>query len=204
MSTTTTTKSRMLLVALATSATLALSLSACASDGSADDPTAVQTAENGEVFNEADVTFATDMLPHHTQALEMVDLTEGRTLDPEVQALADAIRGAQAPEIDTMSGWLTSWGQDVPDTTGGGMDEMDMAGMSGMMTAEDMDGLENASDADFEDRWLALMVEHHTGAVEMAKVEQVDGEFPDAVALAQSIESSQEVEIATMKELLDS
>ncbi|CAN5484363.1 DUF305 domain-containing protein [soil metagenome] len=189
---------RKILVTVAATATL--SLTACGGDDTSTEPSAVQTADNGEVFNGADVTFATDMLPHHAQALEMVDLTEGRTLDPAVQALADAIRGAQAPEIDTMTGWLTSWGEEVPDTSAG-MGDMDM---TGMMSSEDMTALADASDAEFEDMWLTMMVEHHTGAVEMAKVEQTDGEFTDAIALAESIETSQEAEIATMKELLAS
>lgn len=191
---------RKILVTFAATTTLALSLAACGGDETSTEPSAVQTADNGQVFNGADVTFATDMLPHHAQALEMVDLTEGRTLDPEVQALADAIRDAQSPEIDTMTGWLTSWGEDVPDTSGG-MGDMDMAGM---MSSEDMTALADASDAEFEDMWLTMMVEHHTGAVEMAKVEQTDGEFTDAIALAEEIETSQEAEIATMKELLAS
>ncbi|GEP38123.1 lipoprotein [Nocardioides psychrotolerans] len=204
--------SRKLAVAFATAATLALSLTACGGDDPADDPSAVQTAENGDVFNGADVAFASDMIPHHTQAIEMVDLTEGRTLDPEVQQIADAIRNAQAPEIETMSGWLTSWGEEVPETSEGGHDMSDMGGdsdadmgsMSGMMTSEDMAGLANASDAEFQDMWLSMMVEHHTGAVEMAEAEQADGEFADAVALAEQIESSQTEEIATMKDLLSS
>jgi len=43
------------------------------------------------------------MIQHHAQALSMVDLTMDRRLDPEVQALADDIRAAQAPEIERMS-----------------------------------------------------------------------------------------------------
>ncbi len=203
---------RKLAVALAATATLSLSLTACGGDDPVDDPSAVQTAENGDVFNGADVAFATDMIPHHTQAIEMVDLTEGRTLDPEVQQLADAIRNAQAPEIETMSGWLTSWGEDVPESSDGGHDMSDMGGdsdsdmgsMSGMMSDEDMEGLANASDTEFQDMWLSMMVEHHTGAVEMAQAEQADGEFADAIALAEQIESSQTEEIATMEDLLAS
>lgn len=198
---------RKLAVAFAATATLALSLTACGGDESTDDPSTVQTADNGAVFNGTDVAFASDMIPHHAQALEMVDLTEGRTLDPAVQELADAIRGAQTPEIETMTGWLTSWGEAVPDTSDGGHDMSDMGGedmggMSGMMTSEDMDALANASDAEFQEMWLTMMVEHHTGAVEMAKTEQADGEFADAIALAGSIETSQEAEITTMKGLL--
>ncbi len=69
---------------------LSLVATGCGSDAAdgADDPTALRTASNGGVFNDADVEFATSMIPHHAQALEMVDLTVGRDLSPEVQAVA--------------------------------------------------------------------------------------------------------------------
>ena len=66
--------------------------------------------------NDADVAFASDMIQHHAQALAMVDLTVGRDLDPEVEALAEAIRAAQGPEIETMTDWLTEWDEPIPAT----------------------------------------------------------------------------------------
>jgi uncharacterized protein (DUF305 family) len=51
--------------------------------------------------------------------------------------------------------------------------------------------------------FLEMMVEHHEGAVEMAKTEQSEGHFGPAIALADSIESSQTKEIELMQGLLD-
>ena len=65
--------------------------------------------------NEADVTFALDMIPHHQQAIEMADLAESRAESQEVKDLATDIEAAQGPEIETLTGWLESWGEDVPD-----------------------------------------------------------------------------------------
>lgn len=46
-----------------------LGLAGCsASDDSDETASAPQTARNGDVFNEADVRFATEMIPHHAQA----------------------------------------------------------------------------------------------------------------------------------------
>lgn len=201
--------------ALALTLTLGAGLIACGDDTSdAAGATEVSTTEH----NDADVTFASDMIQHHAQALSMVDLTLDRPLDPEVQALAEDIRAAQAPEIETMADWLTKWGDEVPETMrdhvnsghdGGDMsDTMDEMGdsdqMPGMMTADDMDALENASDAEFQDMWLEMMVEHHEGAVEMAETEQDNGQFKDAVDLAGQIVDAQTEEIDTMKDLLES
>jgi uncharacterized protein (DUF305 family) len=190
-------------------ATLAalLALAGCGDDEPANDDT--RTASNGDEFNDADVAFATDMIQHHAQALSMVDLTLGRPLDPEVETLAEEIRAAQAPEIEQMTDWLTAWDEPVPATVrdpanAHGEGDMDMGDMPGMMSAEDMAALEGAPDAEFQDRFLQMMVEHHEGAVEMAKNEQSDGRFGPAIDLAQAIESSQTDEIALMQDLLGS
>jgi uncharacterized protein (DUF305 family) len=187
---------------------LGVGLTACGDDT---DTTAATSEVSTTEHNDADVTFATDMIQHHAQALSMVDLTLDRDLDPEVQALAEGIRAAQAPEIETMADWFTKWGEDVPETmrdhanSEGGMEDMDHGDqMPGMMTSDDMDALENASDAGFPDMWLEMMVEHHEGAVEMAETEQADGQFKDAVDLAGQIVEAQKQEIDTMNDFLES
>ncbi|CAB4932662.1 unannotated protein [freshwater metagenome] len=205
------------LSALALTLALGAGLTACGDDagssGSSGSATEVSTTEH----NDADVAFASDMITHHAQALSMVDLTLDRTLDPEVQALAEDIRAAQGPEIETMADWLTKWGEEVPETMrdhanaghdmddmSDNMDDMGHDDMPGMMTAEDMDALENASDAAFQDMWLEMMIEHHEGAVEMAETETEDGQYKDAVDLAGQIIDAQKKEIDTMNGLLDS
>ena len=86
---------------------------ACGNDADGGDTSAqVSTTEH----NDADVAFASEMLQHHAQALTMVDLTMGRGLDPEVKQLADDIRSAQAPEIETFTDWLTDWDEEIPST----------------------------------------------------------------------------------------
>lgn len=150
-------------------------------------------------FNDADVTFATDMIPHHRQAVEMAELAETRAESPEVKDLATQIREAQDPEIETMTGWLISWGKPVPDDMSG----MDMSSsMPGMMSQDEMTSLENTSGAEFDQMFLAMMIEHHRGAIEMAKSEQSGGLFPDAIALAKQIETAQTSEITTLQALL--
>ena len=185
-------------------------LTGCGGSDSDDEPTTTRTAPNGDVFNQADVTFAQQMIPHHAQAIEMADLTRKRDLSPEVAALADQILGAQAPEIETMTGWLTAWEEEVPETSrdhanAHSDEQMDMSGeMPGMMSPEEMESLASAPDAQFEDMWLEMMVEHHQGAIEMARTEQRDGEFADAIAMAQNIESGQADEVEQMTGLLGS
>ena len=201
-----------------TAGTLLFTLAACGGDGDTLDASAEQTAANGDVFSDTDVDFATAMIPHHAQALAMVDLTRGRELSPPVQKLTEDIQAAQGPEIETMVDWLTGWDQPVPETMRdhanaedpdgmGGHDMEDMEGetesdMPEMMTDEELADLDAVQGQEFEDMWLEMMIEHHEGAIEMAKDEQADGVFQPAIDLAESIETSQQAEIDHMRELL--
>ena len=178
--------------------------------GSSDNPSATATVPASAEFNDADVSFATDMIPHHAQALVMVDMTRGRELDPEFEQLAQQILEAQGPEIEEMTGWLRDWDQPIPETSrdhanahDDSMDPGDMADMPGMMSDVELDDLAAADISSFEDRWMVMMIAHHEGAIEMAQAEQEDGEFPDAIALAEGIESSQRAEIEQMRAMLN-
>lgn len=151
--------------------------------------------------NEADTLFATMMIPHHAQAIAMADLAVKRATDTKVKALAARIKGAQGPEIARMSGWLTGWGAPVPGTDGGS----GMSGMGGdtggMMSTQQMTDLGAAKGPAFDRMWLQMMVQHHQGAVVMAKTELTEGANPEAKQLAQAIIDSQSKEIAEMRSL---
>lgn len=201
------------LIVAAAAAVSVLSLAACSPEDSNDgDPTSSSSSANeaGD-HNAADVEFAQEMIPHHAQALRMVVMTEHRNgLDPAFRELTEDIRAAQAPEIDSMTQWLQTWGEDVPDIPeryggGHGSGGMDMhSGMPGMMGEEDFDALDGAGSSTFENMWLQMMIEHHEGAIEMAQEEQEGGEYPPAIELAEQIEKDQEREIQTMRQQLDS
>ncbi|MFC4606260.1 DUF305 domain-containing protein [Streptomyces maoxianensis] len=184
-----------------------LVLAACGSNGDSsaghdghatNSPTGSAPAAQGQ-HNAADVAFAKEMIPHHRQAVAMADLAPTRAESAEVKALAQEIKNAQDPEIKTLSGWLTSWGEQVP--AEGAMDHS-AHGAGGMMTAEVMTSLEQASGKAFDTAFMELMIKHHEGAVAMAKTEKADGAFPDAKTMADAIITSQTAEIARMNSLL--
>lgn len=160
-------------------------------------PSATQSAAPAASYNDADVMFASQMIPHHQQAVEMADSALQKATTAEVRRLATAIKAAQDPEIKLMSGWLTSWGKPVP-TPG------EHAGhtMTGMMSPQEMDDLSKASGSMYDRMWVTMMIKHHQGAVTMAKTEQSTGKDAAAVALAKKIQAAQTTEIATMQRLL--
>lgn len=160
--------------------------------------------------NAADVSFSQDMIPHHQQALVMADVAIEGAETQELQDLAKRIEAAQAPEIEEMTGWLQAWGEDVPDLNAmshmmmGHGDDDDFNDMPGMMDADqmrNMSGMMGGGIA-FDRMWVLMMIEHHEGAIEMAQDQQVNGQSPDAIALAESIEESQTAEIAEMEQML--
>lgn len=146
--------------------------------------------------NSADVMFASMMIAHHQQAIEMSDMVLSKTgVDPQVTSLAKDIKAAQGPEIDTMNGWLKEWGQPT------GMSGM---GEDGMMSDADMKALQDAAGPDSSKLFLTQMVQHHQGAIDMANSEISGGKDAAAVALAKKVVSAQTAEISKMQGLLAS
>jgi uncharacterized protein (DUF305 family) len=151
--------------------------------------------------NQADITFATEMIPHHHQAVQMADMALTQATNADVKTLAQAIKAAQDPEIVQMSGWLAGWQQPIPSSSTSGMGGMDHTG-TGMMSDADMTSLSKATGAAFDRMWVSMMIRHHQGAVTMATTEQSSGQNPDAKKLAQSIITSQTAQITQLTALL--
>ncbi|MFD3681550.1 DUF305 domain-containing protein [Streptomyces sp. NPDC058613] len=195
---------RTALVAAAGAASLVLA--ACGSgdatsSGPSPSPSASSSAAASQgQHNAADVAFAKGMIPHHRQAVEMAGLAPTRAESAEVKQLAEEIKKAQGPEIKTLSGWLTSWGEQVP--AEGAMDHSMHGADGGMMTPEEMGNLKKASGKAFDTAFMQLMIKHHEGAVVMAKAEKADGSFPEAKTMAGAIVTSQTAEITRMNNLL--
>ncbi|KZE41722.1 DUF305 domain-containing protein [Microbacterium sp. T32] len=146
--------------------------------------------------NEADVIFATMMIEHHTQAIEMSDILLAKIgIDERVTVLVEQIKAAHQPEIAQMKGWLEDWGASTPDTG-----SMEHGG--GMMSEGDMQSLKQATGTDAARLFLQQTIQHHRGAIEMAQEETGSGKNSDAVALANQIVESQTSETAAMEELL--
>jgi len=196
----------MLAVSVVAAAAL---LSACGSSESSSEPASespsAPSASTAD-FNDADVTFAKAMIPHHEQAVEMATIA----LDPAVGAspgvvdLATRIQSGQQPEIDMMTAWLVGWGEEPHDMSDmDSMDDMaDMEGMEGMMSADDMAAMSVMSGPAFDARWVEMMILHHEGALAMARGVEASGQNADVVLLADEIIAAQEAEIEEMRALL--
>lgn len=187
--------------------TIAIGAPACSSTGSDHDmaaPTGVPPAVVSPGAGSVDAGFAYDMSRHHAQAVEMAELVNGRTTDPEIGVLARDIALTQQYQIGEMRGWLDGWG--LPATsfaepmTWMGMSGMDMPGMA---SDAELAALRDAPAGDVDRMFLELMIRHHQGGVEMATAAASSATVPYVQALATSIEESQTAEVESMTDLLD-
>ena len=189
-------------IALALTATLA----ACGSDDSSSTDTTPATQASGDssatvALNTADIEFAQGMIAHHEQAIEMAEIALDPTVgaSPEVIDLATRIKGAQDPEVELMTAWLTAAGEPVAMDMSDGHD---MSSMDGMMTAEQMDAMAALTGEEFDQMWLEMMIAHHEGAISQSQTVKANGSNADVLALADQIITAQQAEITEMQALL--
>lgn len=208
-------RTRAALVAVAAVAAMvaALSLTACSTPaestrggeaGSGIPETPVITGEPAS-YNDDDVSFASNMVTHHRQAIELSKLVSGRSTNPELAALASQIAAEQQPEINIMNVLLVQWNENPEVGTGSGGDDHTEHGsaMQGMVDDATMAELKTLNGTEFDTLWLKSMISHHQGAIEMAQAEIANGANVDAVAMAKAMVTSQEAEIQQMKRMLE-
>jgi uncharacterized protein (DUF305 family) len=195
---------QLLVIATAFVAAIAL-LTGCSKsdDHSATHGAATSSSATTQPHNQADVTFAQNMVPHHQQAIQMSDeILAKQGIDPRVVTLANQIKSAQGPEIQQMQTWLGQWGAATSSMPGHDMGSM--PGMSGIMSEQDMTALQNAQGVEASKLFLTQMIEHHKGAITMAQDEVKSGQYPAAVAMAKQIVTTQQQEIDQMQGMLSS
>ena len=149
---------------------------------------------DGNAYNSFDAEFVRMMIPHHEQALEMAALAPTRAADPRIRAIAERIQAAQAPEIGVLQAWLTARGL--------AESAHDHTTMPGMQPAAKLASLAAARGAAFDRMFVAMMSEHHQGAVDMAKGVLAAGRNGQVEELATAIATEQSVEIARLRDLV--
>lgn len=181
---------------------------------------APSTKANKPIISTADVEFVQGMIMHHQQAVEMSVLMASHTHSKQMLDLGKRISLSQTDEIKWMQHWLEVRGyattMQMPEP--GPMPQHQMAGMTGMhhastampmmpgmLTAEQMNALRSAKDADFDKLFLTGMVQHHRGALTMVKQlfdspgAGQDGELFD---FATDVDNTQRAEINLMERMM--
>jgi len=140
----------------------------------------------------SDAMFLQMMIPHHEQAVVMSDLALSTSKDAEVLKLAKQIKDAQAPEIIKMQGWLADAG--LTEDPGHSMGD----GMGGMLSDSDLSALKGSTGKAFDKLFLAGMIAHHEGAINMVMMIE-NSSNSDISNLGQEIVKSQAILVTLVK-----
>ena len=135
-----------------------------------------------------EATFLAAMIPHHEEAVTSAAAILAVSERPEVRALAADIVEAQTEEIDQIRAWLSSW---YPQ-----QGSVDYAPM--------MRPFVGLSPSEADEVFVADMIHHHEGAIEMAQAYLAlrGQKRPEVEALANDIVRVQRAEIAALQLML--
>ena len=170
-------------------ATIVMLLAACGGD----DDAGTSGTPTGTAF---DRSFIDAMVPHHESAIEMARAAKEAGLSqPELLEVANDILATQEDEIDQMKEWRSEWfGSSAIDPNGAsalGMSEADMGMQHGA------DALLDSSDVNTD--FAQMMITHHQGAIQMARLVSDRADHGELKDLAEAIISAQEREIDVMR-----
>lgn len=135
-------------------------------------------AEPAEAYEQADVRFSQQMITHHRETIQLAELGAERG-NAYVKELSGKIIPAEQADIKTMSGWLTSWKEQIPA-------EAEAAKR----------GSELPAGSGFERGWLTLLSGHLEHGIHMAKEVQSTGKHQPTRSLADRIVREQGEQLA--------
>jgi uncharacterized protein (DUF305 family) len=131
--------------------------------------------------------FIAEMIPHHQEAVDS-SLLMLDSQNAQVKTLAESIITAQEQEVSMMQEWMRQW----------------YANSNYMVMYENMmPKLTSLKGDDKDEAYLKGMIDHHEGAIAMAKQAQEFELRSEVLALTEAIILTQEEEIKQIKELLD-
>lgn len=145
----------------------------------------------GKTGDEFDKAFIQSMRPHHQSAIDMAKLAETQAKHDEIKQLAKEIIVAQNKEIDMMKQWERDWKY-----TDGHTDHSHDLPVDQSMT----NMLKGKTGDEFDKAFIAMMIPHHQGAVDMAGKAKISAKHEEIKTMANEIISSQNKEIKMMRD----
>jgi uncharacterized protein (DUF305 family) len=150
----------------------------------------------GATGAEFDRAFIDAMVPHHESAIEMAEAAkEAGLTQEELIEVADAILATQQQEIDRMKEWRAEWF---------GSSAIDPEGAAGLGMSTEQMGMEHDADVllrsgDVDTDFAQMMITHHQGAIDMARLALERAEHEELQELAGAIIEAQEGEISVLR-----
>lgn len=138
----------------------------------------------------ADSAFVSRMIPHHELGMELINEATLHSDDVELRRLVFEMSGYHHDELAQLHEWAHAWGTGTAQRFPGRIDEADLTSLAGL------------KGPGHDTWWLALMIRHHRGAVDIAGEEIRSGTNRDAVAMAHTVLAVQQRQITDMEHLL--
>ena len=157
--------------------------------------TAMQSTPSGDV----DRDFVAMMVPHHQGAVAMAQAELRYGHNSRLRSLAQEIIVTQHEEIAEMQLALTS----AAASSSSGAEDAAFAGRCDAAMAQMMTAMRIKPANDVDRDFVAMMVPHHQGAIDMADAELSYGRSEPLRGLAQEIIATQAEQIAVMRRALD-
>lgn len=167
---------------------LLIAIAAMAAGCGSDEGSKKSSAASG---NATDRALVEQMVPHHRSAIEMAAIARTQATSSFVKTLAAGIASSQQAEIAQMR----RVDRRLADA---GIAQGDL-GMSHEKMGMAMDAQMLRGAKPFDDKFIAMMIPHHEGAVAMARVELAKGSNGELKQLARSIIRVQQREISAMR-----
>jgi uncharacterized protein (DUF305 family) len=139
--------------------------------------------------NENDRAFIAAMIPHHELGIRMMDNAVPRVDDVRLRRMIFKMSAYHDADMHSMEHLLEEWRINP------------MVRFPGWVDPDALDALSLQAGRAYDVGWLALMIEHHQGAVALAEKQAARGMIDDLRSLAGRIEATQRAEIAAMTEL---
>jgi uncharacterized protein (DUF305 family) len=149
-------------------------------------------------FNAADVMFLQMMIEHNGQGVELARLGADRAAGEEVRTLAAAVEATQTGENGQMYRWLRTWRQPLRAAP---EEHAAHGGMPGLGQGALL-ALRRSGPAEFDRRFLNLLIAHQDDAVQLARQVVATGRAERVRALAERIDVARSAQITYMLGLL--
>lgn len=133
----------------------------------------------------SDQDFLKMMIPHHQEAIDNSKWLLARTGDVELKKFLAGVVEVQSKEVEQMKTWYKEWfGSDY---------QADNRYMAMMVDMSKLSGVEA------DQAYIKGMIDHHQGAIEMAKQLQTFTKRPELIKLANDVVTVQSAEITMLK-----
>jgi len=149
-------------------------------------------------YNNADVSFANNMVAREGQGIDMSRLVPNRSNNSELVAFAAKTAAALQVDTQVLKALRAQWkeGQDNQTQAAG-----PSIAAGAMIDDATIAKLNSLSGPQFDTLWLQSMIGLDHGTIDLANAEVASGKNVDAVSLAKQIVTARQAEIGQMQQI---